>query len=39
MQQFVQVGVSMESAPTLRIASVMAAGKETPATPVIETAI
>ena len=39
MQQLVQVGVSMETAPALRIVSVIMAGKETLATLVIETAI
>ena len=37
MQQFVQVGVSMEPAPGLEIVSVMTAGKEAPAKLVIET--
>ena len=37
MQQFVQVDVSMEGAPALKIVSVMTAGKETHATSVIET--
>ena len=36
MQQFVQVDVSMEGAPIQKIVSVITAGKEPLATPVIE---